>query len=121
MKPFITALALLLLLTNCRSSVGSFVGSVTTIPPGREFELGNNQHGAFAAQVQNTGAVLVTVSQRQPNGLTTPLGKLKPKDRQKFQFGDGTTAVFGNATAQSAELSLSLTGDTNLRMGYAAK
>lgn len=121
MKTLITALALMLLLTNCRSSVGSFVGSVTTIPPGREFELGNNQHGAFVAQVRNTGAVPVTVSQRQPNGLTTSLGQLKPRDYQKLQFGTGTTAVFGNASAQSAELSLSLSGDTNLRMGYAAK
>ncbi|MBC3788663.1 hypothetical protein [Spirosoma utsteinense] len=121
MKTLISVVALLLLLTNCRSLVGSYVGSVTTIPPGKEFELGNNQHGAFTAQVRNTGAVLVTVSQRQSSGLATPIGQLKPGDQQKLQFSAGTTAVFGNTSAQSAELSLSLTGDTNLRMGYAAK
>ena len=118
MKTLITALALMLTLIDCRSS---FVGSVTTIPPGKEFELGNNQHGAFAAQVRNTGTVLVTVSQRQPNGLATSLGQLKPGDQQKLQFGPGATAVFKNASAKAAELSLSLMGDTNLRMGYANK
>ncbi|WP_461053449.1 hypothetical protein [Spirosoma arcticum] len=117
MKKLIAALALTLFLANCRSL--SFVGSVTTIPPGKEFELGGNSNGAFSAQVRNIGAVSVTISQRRSDGQATALGQLRPGDQQSLQFLAGATAVFVNASVQSAELSLSLTGDTNLRMGYA--
>lgn len=121
MKTIITALALTLLLSDCQSS-RSFVGSVTTIPPGREFDLGGTNQEAFSAFVKNIGAVTVAVSQRSASGTLTTLGQLKPGEKRLLQFETQTTAVFVNASPDnSATLSLELSGDRNLSMGYAGK
>lgn len=118
----ITALALTLLLSHCRSGgpfSSNYLGSATTIPPSKTFELGGNGNGAFSAEVSNVGSSAVTISQRQSNGQATALGQLQPGDKQTLTFGAGSTAVFANPSAQSAELGLKVIGDTNLRMGYA--
>ncbi|MBC7568829.1 MAG: hypothetical protein H7319_03720 [Spirosoma sp.] len=122
LKTLITVLALTLFLNNCRSSDpyrSNYLGSATTIPPGKDFELGGNGNGAFSAQVRNVGGSAVAISQRQSDGQVTSLGKLQPGDQRILQFVAGSTAVFSNASAQSAELGLKVIGDTNLRMGYA--
>ncbi|WP_375446486.1 hypothetical protein [uncultured Fibrella sp.] len=121
MKTIITALALSLFLSNCQS-IRSFVGSVTTIPPAREFNLGGTNQEAFSAFVKNIGAVTVAVSQRSASGTVTTLGQLKPGEKRLLQFETQTTAVFVNASPDnSATLSLELSGDRNLSMGYAGK
>ena len=122
LKILITSLALTLLLSHCRSGGpfnSNYLGSATTIPPGKTFELGGNGNGAFSAQVSNVGSRAVTMSQRQSKGQVIPLGQLQPGDKQTLTFVAGSTAVFTNPSTQSAELGLKVIGDTNLRMGYA--
>lgn len=122
LKILITALTLTLVLSHCRSGgpfSSTYFGSATTIPPGKTFELGGNGNGSFSAEVSNVGRCAVTISQRQSNSQVTPLGQLQPGAQQTLTFVAGSTAVFVNASSQSAELGLKLIGDTNLRMGYA--
>ena len=122
LKILITALALTLLVSHCRSGgpfSSNYLGSATTIPAGKTFELGGNGNGSFLAEVSNGGGCAVAISQRQPNGQVTPLGPLQPGAKQTLTFVTGSTAVFANASSHSAELGLKLIGDTNLRMGYA--
>jgi|GEM_PF-2344860 len=123
MRTLTAVVVLALLFTNCRSGgpfTSNYLGSVTTIPAGRTFELGGNGNGAFSAQVSNIGSKPVTVSQRQSDGQVTALGQLKPGDVQVLNFVAGSTAVFINTSAQSsAELGLKVIGDKNLSMGYA--
>jgi hypothetical protein len=123
LKIVATALLVAVLLDSCRfnNPFGSnYLGSVTTIPAGRTFELGGNGNGAFSAQVSNVGSKPVTVSQRQSDGQVTALGQLKPGDVEVLNFVAGSAAVFVNTSAQSsAELGLKVIGDKNLSMGYA--
>jgi len=126
MRTLITALAFSLLLSNCHSSKpdpfsSNYLGSATTIPPGKDFELGGNGNGAFSAEVSNVGSKPVTASQRQSDGQVTALGQLQPGEKRVFQFATGSAAVFANPSSQSAELGLKVIGDRNLRMGYAKK
>ncbi len=122
MKTLIAVLALTLLLSNCRSNgpfSSNYLGSATTIPAGRIFELGGNSNGAFSAQVQNAGSCTVLISQRQSDGRVTVLGQLEPGKQRVLEFATGATALFANASSRSAEIGLKVIGDTNLRMGYA--
>jgi len=122
MKTLIAVLVLTLLLGNCRSGglfSSNYLGSATTIPPGKTFELGGNRNGAFSAQVRNAGSCTVLISQRKSDGQVTALGQLEPGDQRVLEFAAGATAVFANASSRSAELGLRVIGDTNLRMGYA--
>ena len=125
LRSLIIALVLTLLLSNCRSGgpfTSNHLGSATTIPAGRTFELGGNGNGTFSAQVSNVGSKLVMVSQRQSDGQMTALDQLRPGEVQVLNFVAGSTAVFINTSVQSlAELGLKVIGDTNLRMGYAKK
>lgn len=123
MKTTITVLIFTLALTNCRSISSPFgstkLTSATTIPPGKTFNLGGTENGAFSAWVRNVGSVVVAVSQRQADGRVTALGQLQPGDRQTLTFTAGSTALFVNASSREANLYLELVGDTNLKMGYA--
>ncbi len=122
LKMLFTVLVMTLLLSHCRSGgpfSSNYLGSATTIPPGKTFELGGNGNGSFSAEVSNVGRCAVAISQRQSNGQVTTLGQLQPGAKQTLTFIAGSTAVFANTFSQSAELGLKVIGDTNLRMGYA--
>ncbi|MBO0931470.1 hypothetical protein [Fibrella aquatilis] len=115
MKTLLSAVAIVLLLTQCSSLM-----SRTTVPPGKEFELGSKN--GFTARVENVGTVPVTVSERQADGRVTQLGQFKPGDQQRFDFAAQSTAVFVNATIHPAELKIVVNnGDKNLTMKYVGK
>jgi hypothetical protein len=96
----------------------NYLGSATTIPAGRDFELGGNNNGSFSTEVSNVGKTTVTVSQRKLDGELTLFGQLKSGEKRVFQFVAGSTAIFANPSSISAELGLRVIGDKNLRMGY---
>lgn len=100
-----------LLLTCCSS-----LDSLTTIQPGRPFELGGNQHGAFTARLQNVGDVPVAISERQIDGQRIDRGTFQPGDQKTVRFASGSAVLVNNASTKSAQLHLVITGDKNLRM-----
>lgn len=87
-----------------------------TVQPGKQFELGGNQTGAFTVRVRNVGRVPVTILERRADGQQVTRGTFQPGDGQTVRFLAGSAALVANATAQSARLDLTVTGDTNLSM-----
>lgn len=91
--------------------------SALTVQPGKQFELGGNQRGAFTVQVRNVGDVPVTISERRADGQRVTRGTFRPGDGQTVQFSSGSAALVDNASDKPARLDLVVTGDTaNLSM-----
>ena len=107
-----------LLLVGCSHSV---LNSLTTISPGKQFELGGNQKGAFKAQLENVGPVPVTISERFPDGKSINRGLFQPGDRKTVQFAAESAVLVDNPSPQSAQLRLVITGDKNLSMREQSK
>ncbi|NNF43312.1 MAG: hypothetical protein HKN62_09735 [Phycisphaerales bacterium] len=97
------------------------INSGLNIPPGEEFRLGENQHGAFTVSAENDGDVPVTVLSQDADGTRTKLATLEPGAIAKQQFDANTVAVFLNETERGAQLAVTIKGDTNLTMGYASE
>jgi hypothetical protein len=108
--PFLL-LCLLVGIASCNA-----LKSALTVQPGKQFELGGNQKGAFTVMVKNVGEVPVTISERQANGPSVVRGIFKPGDRQTVRFSAGSAALVDNATARPARLDLVVTGDKDLSM-----
>lgn len=98
----------LLVLTSCANSV---LQSALTVQPGRQFQLGGNQRGAFTVQATNKGGVPVTLSERRADGQTVALGTFGAGDRQTIRFAAGSAVLIDNRSAQPAQLNLTVTGD----------
>lgn len=114
---YITALCIGI--TACNRSV---LNSALTVQPGKQFKLGGNQKGAFTVQVRNVGNVPVTISERRANGQEITLGTFQPRAKQTVRFSAGSAALVDNASNQSAQLNLVVTGDKeNLSMGESTK
>lgn len=101
------------LLTGCNRSV---LQSALIVQPGKQFELGGNQQGAFTIKARNVGDVAVELSERRADGQTVALGRFAPGDRQTIRFAAGSAALVDNSTAKAAQLNLTVTGDKNLSM-----
>ena len=106
-------LAISLPLASCNRNI---LNSLTTISPGKQFELGGNQRGAFKAHLENVGTVPVTISERLTDGKSINRGLFQPGDRQTVQFAAGSAVLVDNASPQSAQLRLVITGDKDLSM-----
>ncbi|MFD2571058.1 hypothetical protein ACFSUS_10465 [Spirosoma soli] len=106
-------------ITACNRSV---LNSALTVQPGKQFRLGGNQKGAFTVQVKNVGNVPVTISERRVDGQEVTLGTFRPGDGQTVRFSAGSAALVDNASKQSAQLNLVVTGDKDgLSMGEVNK
>lgn len=90
--------------------------SALTVQPGKQFELGGNQNGAFTVQAKNVGDVAVTISERRAGGQRLPFGTFRPGAQQTLRFSSGSTAIIDNPSDKPARLDLVVTGDTNLSM-----
>lgn len=92
------------------------LNSLTTIQPGRRFELGGNRNGAFTARLQNVGRVPVEITERRGDGTSVAMGTFRPGRQQTVRFSAGSAALFNNPSVQPAQLRLVVTGDTDLSM-----
>lgn len=114
MKTYLSLLILLpVLLASCNRNV---LQSALTVQPGKQFELGGNQTGAFVVKAHNVGDVSVTLSERRANGQTVAIGTFAPGNRQTIRFAAGSAALVDNLTPKAAQLNLIVTGDKNLSM-----
>lgn len=111
-------LTISLLLAGCNHGV---LNSLTTISPGKQFELGGNQKGSFIARLQNVGDVPVTISERLTDGKRIARGVFRPGDSQTIQFRAGSAVLVDNVSTQSAQLRLVITGDKDLSMRELSK
>jgi hypothetical protein len=110
-------LVLLVLLPMMVGGCGG-INSGLSIPPGEEFRLGENRHGAFSIAVRNDGAVPVDLLIEGPDGNRTTIATLAPGSSADERFAADTIAIFANPAERTAELTVRITGDTGLSMGY---
>lgn len=94
----------------------SLLKSDLTVQPGKQFELGGNQNGAFTVQVENTGKVPVTITELKTGGQKIALGVFVPGAQQTIKFSSGSAALIDNGSDKSARLTLVVSGDKNLSM-----
>ncbi|AMJ66123.1 hypothetical protein AXW84_12285 [Hymenobacter sp. PAMC 26628] len=88
------------------------------IESGKQFILGGDQRGAFKVAAKNIGTVPVEIRERPKGGGTFGKVTLSPSQSGVLQFAAGSTAVLLNPSATTANLNLTITGDTKLGMTY---
>ena len=88
------------------------------IEPGKQFALGGTQPGAFRVVARNVGSVPVEIKERPRGGGIFGKGKLAPGQRATLRFMAGSSALVLNPSNQQAHLDITVSGDTNLSMGY---
>ncbi|WP_148289272.1 hypothetical protein [Fibrella aestuarina] len=99
-----------LLLVVCCGCQMNLLKSALTVQPGKQFELGGNQRGAFAVQARNVGNVPVTLAERRADGQVVWLGTFRPGDAQTIRFSAGSAALVRNTAPSPAQLMLVVTG-----------
>ena len=99
----------------------AFAGIVSglRIPPGEEFFLGNNYHGAYKASVKNKGLTKVEISTKMINGEKLLIDTVNPGETHEYQLAKDQATVLKNLSkAVQANLLVKTKGDDNLSMTY---
>ncbi|SNC65856.1 Uncharacterized membrane protein YphA, DoxX/SURF4 family [Hymenobacter gelipurpurascens] len=112
------AAAVCLTLVSAIACWGGNLHSNLFIEPGKQFVLGGGQRGAFRVAAHNIGKVPVEFKERPAGGGIFGKATLAPGQKATLKFMAGSTAVLLNPSGQQANLDLTVTGDTNLRMDY---
>jgi hypothetical protein len=115
MKQMLSILCVSIALFSCGLT------SNTTIKPNDSFVLGNNQHGSFKVKLQNLGPQNLEVYHAPVDGGRHSGQTVKPNQRVTVKISKNTALVINNASADTAEVNLKVTGDTGLSMGYNGK
>ena len=98
--------------------VAGTIRSNLLIEPGKQFILGGDQRGAFKVAAKNVGTVTVEIRERPQGGGTFGKVTLAPGQSGVLKFAAGSTAVLLNPSRETANLTLTITGDTKLGMTY---
>ncbi|WP_400191359.1 DoxX family protein [Hymenobacter sp. B81] len=117
-RPATVAAALGLLLVTTVSLAGDNLKSNLVIEPRKQFVLGGEQRGAFKVAAHNIGRVPVEIKERPRGGGIFGKATLAPGQRATLRFLAGSAALVLNPSDQQANLKLTVSGDTQLSMGY---
>ncbi|MFY7746083.1 MAG: hypothetical protein ACOVQY_11690 [Erythrobacter sp.] len=101
--------------------LGGTINSNLQIEPGKTFELGGGQEGAFTVTGRNSGPVAVEVLGRAEGSAQAQVrGTVAPGGEVKASFAEGEMALLRNTSAtRMARLKLKISGDTSaLGMSY---
>lgn len=112
--------ALLLLITICLFSCSVFnsLNSNTVINPGQDFVLGNNEHGSFTVQLRNDARYPLSYYLAPIAGGKHSGQQIVPNATVKIKVDKNTAFVIQNGGKDTASVTLKVTGDTGLSMGY---
>jgi len=105
-----------LFLFSC--SVFSSLNSNTTIEPGKSFVLGNNEHQSFNVKLRNDSKNTIELYLAPINGGKHSAQKIASGASVKVKVGNNTALVIQNPGKDTANVTLKVTGDTGLSMGY---
>lgn len=94
------------------------LNSTTTIEPGKNFVLGNNQHQSFKVQLRNDSKDTMELYLAPINGSKHSAQKIAPTASVKVKVKRNTALVIQNPSIRTANVILKVTGDTGLSMGY---
>lgn len=92
--------------------------STTFIPPSQKFELGNNKHGAFTANVKNLGDRPIEVYRAPIDGGKHSFVTLAAGASAKIKVEPNTALVVNNMNQDTASVKLIVRGDISLGMQY---
>jgi len=94
------------------------LNSVTTIKPNDSFVLGDNEHGSFKVRVKNISAKAIDVYRAPITGGRHSRQTVQPNQSVTVKVEKNTALVFENASADTANVQLKVTGDIGLSMAY---
>ncbi|GAA4380128.1 DoxX family protein [Hymenobacter koreensis] len=118
-RPAVVAAALgLLTLVSTLCFAGDNLKSNLLIEPRKQFVLGGEQRGAFKVSAHNIGKVPVEIKERPRGGGIFGKATLAPGQRATLRFMAGSAALLLNPSDERANLLLTVSGDTQLSMGY---
>jgi peptidyl-tRNA hydrolase len=115
MKNYLLA-SLVLTLTSC--SIFSSLNSTTTIKPQDSFILGNNEHGTAKVVLQNISEKDIEVYHAPINGGKHSSQIVKPNETVTVKVEKNTALYISNASNDTVNVKLKVTGDLGLSMGY---
>ena len=117
MKPYTL---FFLVISSClfSCSVFSSLHSNTIIEPGKDFVLGNNEHGSFRVQLKNNSINTIQIYLAPISGGTHSGQPVAPNATVKVKVDKNTALVIQNPSKDTASVTLKVTGDTGLNMGY---
>jgi hypothetical protein len=115
MKKNLLAFALLIFVVAC--GFGS-LHSTTTIKPKDQFILGNNEHGKFKVRLTNNSGQNLEVYHAPIKGGKHSGQTVKPNETVNVKIDKNTALIIDNASADTVTVSLKVTGDVGLSMGY---
>jgi len=109
-----------LVISSClfSCSVFSSLHSNTVIEPGKDFVLGNNEHGSFRVQLKNDAKNTIQIYLAPISGGTHSGQPVAPNATVKIKVDKNTALVIQNPNKDTASVILKVTGDTGLNMGY---
>lgn len=99
-------------------SVFSSLRSNTIIEPGKDFVLGNNEHGSFRVQLKNDAKNTIQIYMAPISGGKHSGQPVAPNASVKVKVDKNTALVIQNPNKDTASVILEVTGDTGLNMGY---
>jgi hypothetical protein len=116
MKKTFTSIILVLVISSC--SIFSSLTSTTTIRPNESFVLGNNEHASFKVLLKNiSNHELRIVMAPIAGGTYSPI-TVSPNETVTVKTDRNTALVIENKSIEQANVTLKVTGDTGLSMGY---
>jgi hypothetical protein len=115
MKKLFTPIALVIFIIAC--SFGT-IKSNTTIKPYDQFILGNNEHGKFKVRLTNNSKKDIEVYHAPIGGGKHSGQIVKPNETVTVKIDKNTALIIDNSSADTVTVSLKVTGDVGLSMGY---
>jgi hypothetical protein len=114
MKIAIIAIAMMVALAAACGTLNS----VTTIKPNDIFVLGDNEHGSFKVRVKNVSAKAIDVYRAPIAGGKHSRQTINPNQTVTVKVERNTALMFENASSDTANVQLKVTGDVGLSMNY---
>jgi hypothetical protein len=116
MKKTIAVTFLFVFISSC--SIFSSLNSNTTIKPNDSFILGNNKHGKFKVTLKNISNHELRIFMAPISGGTHSPVIVVPNETVKVKADKNTALVIENKSSEQANVTLKVTGDIGLSMGY---
>ena len=116
MKTVIKLFVILVLTSSC--GVSNSLNSNTSIKPNESFVLGNNEHKSFKVVLKNISNHELKIFMAPNSGGTHSYIIVVPNETVKVKADKNTALVIENKSSEQANVTLKVTGDIGLSMGY---
>jgi hypothetical protein len=116
MKKIIAVSFLFVFISSC--SIFGSLHSTTTIKPNDSFVLGNNEHGSFKVVLKNISNHDLRLVMAPISGGSHSPSIVVPNETIKVKADKNTALIIENKSSEQADVTLKVTGDIGLSMGY---